>query len=288
MRSRTAINLSLWPKLNILDGMIILDDRKPVAFWELSSLLNPMTAASSRLKEAQKRFQASLNSLKPGETVQLVVEGKRYNPEKDIEKMKQRVKPNAPEGHRVFYSDFLGQHLAHHCATTFVPVLKMYLLFTYEQPKPYLKGFVREKGLSLLELQKMVDRRGRDFAQSVTNSQDLLARQLKKDEIIEILDYALNPGDITSLNTAAYHSVKPVADVLGPGRDELLFRSDIMERDNFSHIQVNKTLVQTISFYRPPEPTGEGFLTDLLLKGELFRFSLVCSGERQEWIRGAA
>ncbi len=281
MNSREPTVEGLWPELRAMHGHLVLDEREFVAAFELRSGLNPVTADSKDYERAVKRFQDALEDLRPGERVQLLVDCSRYNPEADLERMRNQVSDESPQGHRGYYAPSMETHLRGYCALSFVPEFNYHLLFSCpsrREARPTNPGQLRE-ALDQVRL------RSGEFARHLSGG-DLVCKPLDEKGVQELLDRTLNPSRLAPLPGGVLSSGGATGLEEGGGP---LFRSPVLlkvgEGDpRYSCIQVGRRLVRTMGFLRAPlgDEALRVAMAELMLCGRSFRFSIFVEGISQE------
>src|SRR5665213_1989750 len=267
----------------VIDGHLVVDERDVHAVFEIKSKLNPLTADSRDLDSALRRFTSALDGLRPGERVQLIVDCRRYDPGPDIRRMNAKISEAAVDAFRSYYPLVLERYLENYCRLSLVPVLRYYLLFTYQPPRTKIEGSVEA---SLVQKGAEVDRRARDFGTALTDT-NVTAVAMDEKAIVDLLDEALNPSRLAPLPPEALAGA-PAEPGLDPSRAELLMRSPLghprpRPGRRFDHLQVGRRLVKTLGFLRVPGPSVQKAMSDLFLLSQTeFRFSVHVEGLSQE------
>jgi type IV secretory pathway VirB4 component len=267
----------------VIDGHLVVDERDVYAVFEVKSKLNPLTADSRDLNSALRRFTNALDGLRSGERVQVVVDCRRYNPGPDIRLMNAKISDAAADGFRSFYPLVLESYLENYCRLSLVPVLRYYLLFTYQPVHSKIEG---AEETPLVQKGAEVDRRARDFVTALTDT-NVSAVALDEAAIVDLLDEALNPSRLAPLPPEALAEA-PAEPGLSPSRAELLLRSPLghprpRPGRRFDHLQVGRRLVRTMGFLRVPDQNVQKAISDLLLLAQTeFRLSFHVEGLSQD------
>jgi len=274
---------SLWRTPRAIDGHLILDEDEVVAIYNVTSNVNPVTADSRDCETSIRRFQLALDSLTPGERVQIIVDCASYDPAEDLGKMKSQISAEASPGFRSFYPDHLDRYLRAYCSANLVPVFSYHILFAYRG----LKDLPHERSNILKTRLNEVRRRSGDFARLLT-AQGLECRALEREGIVDLLDSMANPSRLAPLSPDALEDSMGATGAEADPK-ELVFRSPIFHAipnsdPRYSYIQVGRRLVKSMGFLRAPLPDAylKTAIAEMMLSQREFRFSFFVEGLSQD------
>jgi hypothetical protein len=269
----------------IIDGHLVLKEKSVHAVYEIRSKLNPITADSRDLIGSLKKFQGAVDSLRPGEKAQIILNCRRYDPSADIAKMNSRISEEAASGFRDYYPLALEKYLDHYCAVSMVPLLKFYVVFTYEQPQTPL---TQTSPIRLDQKAAEVDRRARDFITAISDTH-VSGSPLNQKELTDLIDESMNPSRLARLPFRALQEA-PENPGLMPSRAELLLRSPVAFPEpklgkRYDYIQVGSRLVRTMGLLRAPGDSAIAAIQDLCLSQVEFRLAFHIEGLSQERVK---